>query len=148
MARAVPILCLLAVALAGCGSASTTSQFESGYAAARAPLDRTFADVTKAIAEARTTSSAELSRSIGDLATRFAQDLAPLEALTPPPAVATAFTTLTSSLKRITADLRGISGTAKRRDLGGAQLALESLASDERAASLAATAIKQKLYTN
>ena len=135
------------LALAACGSAGTTSEFASGYSAARAPLNKTFADVTRVIAGARTTSSAELSRNIGVLATRFSQELAPLEALTPPPAVATAFTTLTTSLKRITTDLRGISGSAKRRDLTGAQVALESLASDERAAFLAAAAIKGKIYT-
>jgi hypothetical protein len=149
MPKAAAILCVTALALAGCGgSASTTKQFEGGYAAARAPLNQTFDDVSSTLATARGKSSAEVAASIDGLAARFSRELAPLHALKPPPAAALAFTTLTSSLDRVGGDLRGISSAVKRRDLGGVQLAVESLQSDARAAALAARAIEQKLYTS
>jgi hypothetical protein len=141
------MLCLVALA-AGCGSAATPAQFASGYAAARGPLNQTFGEVNRSLAAARGKSSTEIAAGVGALAVRFANQLAPLEALTPPARVAIAFTTLKASLRRVAADLRGIASAARRRDLAGAQLAVENLASDAHSASLAAAAVKQKLYAS
>jgi hypothetical protein len=144
MAMATAILCLLA--LTGCGGADETAQFKAGYASARGPLNKTFGDVARTLKGARGKSTTQIARSMGVLADRFAKKLAPLVALKPPARVTTAFTTLTSSLRRVESDLRGISGAARRRDLAGAQLAVENLATDSRAANEAATVVKQKLY--
>jgi hypothetical protein len=136
-----------AIVLAGCGSTSPASQFKSGYAAARGGLNTTFTQINQALRSTPRGSAVATAGTIGVLAARFEKDLAPLEALTPPAGVATAFGTLTTSLGRVERDLRDISVAADRRSFGGAVLAVEKFDSDARAASDAATAIKRKLYT-
>jgi len=144
MAKAVAVILCLAV-LAGCGS-TAPPQFQAGYAAARRPLNQILSDVNGALKGVRGRSTVRVAGTVGALAGRFRKALAPLEALKPPARIATAFTTLTSSLRRVENDLREISIAARRRNLVGASLAVESLSSDARAASQAAAVIKQKLY--
>ena len=142
MTTAATILCL--IALAGCGS-SVTAQFKAGYAAARLPLNRTLAEVSKTFADARGKTVAEIAGSLGLLADRFGKELPPLEALKPPARAATAFATLTSSLKRAERDLRGAYAGVQGGNLAAAELAIERLGSDAGDAVDAAVAVGQKL---
>jgi hypothetical protein len=142
IATLIVFVCLIVTA--GCG-ASTTAQFKSGYAAARAPLNRTFVEVAKTFKQYKGKTAAQLGRRFGTLAVRFGQDLAPLEALKPPPRVATAFATLTACLNRVETDLRGASKALKGNDVVAAAHSLEDLTSDASAATDAATAVTKKL---
>jgi hypothetical protein len=142
IATCAVILCLIAITACG---ANATAQFKTGYAAARGPLNRTFVDVGKTLTHAKHGSATEVAHSLGTLADRFGTELAPLEALKPPPNVATAFRTLTTSLNRVERDLRGTSVALKVRNLVAADLGLKSLRSDSGAATDAAVAIAQKL---
>jgi hypothetical protein len=134
--------------LAGCGSSNPTAQFKAGYDAARGPLNATFIDVNNTLTSTRHKSTGEIAARVGVLAARFRNDLAPLDALKPPARLATAFTTLTSSLKRAESDLRAITVAANHRSFAGALLAIQNFDSDSRSATDAAIAIKQKLYTS
>ena len=135
---------LVLIAVTGCG-ASTTAQFKSGYAAARAPLNRTFAEVDKTFTDTKGKTITEIAQRLGALADRFGKELAPLEALKPPGIVATAFTTLTRSLNRVERDLRGTYAAVNAGNLPAAELGLEMIRSDAGAATDAATAVAQKL---
>ena len=133
----------LLLLVTACGNA--TAQFKTGYAAARVPLNRTFVDVGKTLVHAKRKSATELAHSLGALAERFGKELAPLEALSAPPSVATAFRTLTSSLNRVERDLQGTSVAFATSNLVAADLGLKSFTSDAGAATDAALAIQQKL---
>jgi hypothetical protein len=139
------ILCL--AALAGCGGPGGTAQFTTGYTAARGSLNAVLLDANATLTSTPRKSADQIATRMDALADRFGHDLASLAALKPPATVATAFVTLTTSLKRVESDLRAVSVAAKRRNLAGTVLAAENLDSDARAAADAATAIKQKLYT-
>jgi hypothetical protein len=132
------------IAIAGCGS-STTAQFITGYSAAQSPLNRTFVGVKKAFTEAKGRTIPEIARSFSTLADRFGQELPALEALKPPTRLATAFTTLTTSLNRVERDLREASLAFERKDVVEAAHSLQNLQSDSVAATDAATAIARNL---
>jgi hypothetical protein len=144
IATCIVLLCLVVIAIAGCGS-SATAQFKSGYVAAQRPLNRTFVEIKHAFTHAKGKTLPELARSFGALADRFDQDLPALEALKPPAGVATAFTTLTASLERIERDLRGATAGFRRKDVVAAAHSLQSLQSDAVAASDAASVISRGL---
>ncbi|HEY5317104.1 MAG TPA: hypothetical protein VIJ20_03935 [Solirubrobacteraceae bacterium] len=135
-------VCLIVIA--GCGSSRTT-QFKAGYAAAQAPLNQTFLDVSRTVTHVKGETLAEIARSFGALADRLGEELAPLEALKPPAVAATAFTKLCTSLDRVERDLRGTSVALRAKDLVAAAHALEHLRSDAVTAADAATGVAQKL---
>ncbi|HWF52962.1 MAG TPA: hypothetical protein VG294_20120 [Solirubrobacteraceae bacterium] len=141
---AVRVAIFCAVSVAGCGGGAT-AQFKAGFSAAQRPLNRTFADVATTFSQARGKSVKGIARSLDALDVRFRKQLAPLEALKAPPAVAASFRTLTSSLKRVEGDLRAISAAVKHRDLLAAHQALGSLQSDAGAATNAAGTVAKKL---
>jgi len=146
-AVAAASLCL--AVLTGCGGAANpTEQFKAGYDAARGRLNSAFADADNALTHIRQRSTDQIAASVGVQADRFGTALTALTALKPPPRVATAFVTLTTSLERAEGDLREITVAEKRRDGARALLAIESFAADTHAATDAAVAIKQKLYTS
>jgi hypothetical protein len=142
VATAATILCL--IALGGCGG-NTSAAFKAGYAAARIPLNRTLADVSKAVTRTPGKTAAGITQRLGALSARFGKELAPLLSLKPPAAVATAFTTLTSSMRRVDSDLKGTYLALRAGNLAAAQLALESLKSDAGDAADAGTAVRRKL---
>jgi hypothetical protein len=142
IAACVMALCLIVIA--GCGS-NATAEFKTGYAAARAPLNRTFVEVARTFSNSKGKTISEITRSLGTLSDRFRKELAPFQALKPPASVATAYTTLTTSLNRVNRDLREIYVAVKGRNLAVATLALAKLRSDAGAASDAAAAITHKL---
>jgi hypothetical protein len=142
IATLVVLVCL--VGIAACGS-STAAQFKAGYASARGPLNRTFAEVAKTFRRVRGKTVAEAATSFGTLAARFGEELGPLETLDPPPKLATAFRTLTSSLNRVESDLRGASTALAAKDVVAAAHSLQNLQSDASAATDAATVVTEKL---
>ncbi|MEA2197420.1 MAG: hypothetical protein QOJ25_1471 [Solirubrobacteraceae bacterium] len=142
MASAATILCLIAVA--ACGN-DATAQFKAGYAAARVPVNRTLLEVAKAVRRTPGRTAAQITRRLGVLSARFGTDLAPLLALRPPARVATAFTTLTRSMRRVEVDLRETYAALRVGNFPMAQLALESVRSDAAAAADAGAAVNQKL---
>lgn len=142
MTTAALVICLNV--LAACGG-SARSEFKTGYAAARAPLNRTFDQVAGTLNHPQGKSVTAIAQSVRVLAGRFGRELAPLEALKAPADVATAFRTLTSSLKRVERDLRGAYVALDGRNLASAELALENVKGDEHAATDAAIAVTQKL---
>jgi hypothetical protein len=142
MASAATILCL--IALTACGR-DTTAQFKSGYAAARVPVNRALTAVGKTVTRTPGKTAGEITSRLGALSSRFGSELAPMLALKPPASVATAFTTLTSSLERVDRDLQGTYLALRSGNLLAAELALESLKSDAGDAADAGTAVTQKL---
>ncbi|HWF35013.1 MAG TPA: hypothetical protein VG295_06565 [Solirubrobacteraceae bacterium] len=132
------------LAVTACGT-SATERFKARYAAAQAPLNRTFADIANTFTHAKGKTTAEIAGSLTALADRFHRQLAPLEALKPPAPVATAFRTLTGGLDRMERDLRATSSAVKGRDLVAAHDALASLQRDAGAATRAASAVTHTL---
>lgn len=130
--------------ITGCAD-SHTGQFKARYAAAQAPLHRTFVDVTTTFSHAKGKTLAELARSTGRLADRFSRELPAIEALKPPPSVATAFTTLTMCLNHVGRDLRRTYVALKSKDFVAAGQALGSLERDATAAMDAAAEVSRKL---
>jgi hypothetical protein len=141
IAACAAIACVIAVT--GCGGAA--DPFKAHYEAAVLPLHQTFADLASTFIHAPGKTTAEIAQSLGVLSDRLGRQLAPLEALKPPRAVAIPFRALTTSLNRVAGDLRATYVAVTHHDVAAAQPAIVSLQRDARVATDASAAVKDKL---
>jgi hypothetical protein len=145
-------LALVVVLVAGCGSGGSSSSsteqrstFRTDFKLTVEQFKQTAHDIGVAVEGASSQSDSQLASTFSGLATSWQTDLNHLKSLTPPPAAAGAFTTLTAAAARTEGDLQAIVAAARTHSGSAAREAGRKLVQDVLAAKGASRAIEQKL---
>ena len=134
----------VALALAGCGGSSSSSQtanFGTSFSSTANQLKATSHEIGVAIERAPSRTDAQLASTFSALAARWQNQVNRLKALQPPSSVSTAFNRLKSSATRVEADLNAIAAAAETHNASAAKQATASLVTDILSAKSASTTI-------